>query len=112
MNTRIDIAAALSSVDGVIGLAYPPDVPTAGDAWPQWVQATFPGDCIQEDSYDVLVLLPVGAVRDAIDAAEALVGPVRDALTEVGYVQSVEPGRVALVDTGEAVPCLRYRLIT
>lgn len=122
MSTRADIAAALDGLTVDLGPDYPPAVLAGWQyppdslqpfaAWPVWVATTYRTACIAEDSWQVLVVLP-GGVRDAWAAyGEALLLPVRDALSKVGGVPRCEPVTLTSGDGTQVIPAMGYTLNT
>lgn len=117
--TRTAIAKALdlSVVDTITDTSYqldpfeyePPTL-TALQAWPVWISSTWMNRCVIQESWAVLVLLPSGETATWTDAAESLIGPVREALENVGHVSLVEPVTVSPSDSGAGIPALRFTL--
>jgi hypothetical protein len=109
--TRQDLADALTGA-GCDGQAYPPDVASAGMAWPVWVgsQPIASGWVITWHCY---VTLPGGSAAATIAEADPLTEAVGDALLQVGAVTDIEPVSLATDQAGSAVlPALRITLTT
>ena len=91
---RSALAAALSTVDGVTGVAYRPPVLAPGTAWPLLGQIA--RDVDFQVTWRAVIILPTGE-RKASDWFDANYQVVADAIEEsdFGYLEQVEPGLVA-----------------
>ncbi|MEV0902893.1 hypothetical protein [Actinoplanes sp. NPDC049802] len=96
---RAELAAALSTVEGVTGHPYRPRVLTPGAGWPLLgrLERGPAYDC--EATWRVVVILPSDEIR-ASEAFDAWHEPISDALTDVAHVDRIEPGLVA-TDAGD-----------
>lgn len=99
---RDEIAAVLSTVDGVKGYAKRPDAPRPGDAWPQWGGSERDENTPAfMETWQVLVHLPADYAR-----ADAWVDSHRDALWDavesVGWILAFEPAELG--QTGGGAP--------
>lgn len=56
--TRINLAAALSMVTGIVGYPRRPTAFKPGDAWPQWAGSAPGGNRWFEETWHVLIILP------------------------------------------------------
>lgn len=87
---RQEIAAALSTVDGVTGSPYRPRLLDTGAAWPM-LQALERDQVPDLDvTWRVAVVLPADEETAAV-WFDAHVEPLDDALSEVGWVSRFEP---------------------
>lgn len=80
---RVEIAAALSSVHGIRGYAYPPTAWKPGDAWPQWGGAAPGGDDGRYRTalvHEYRIVLVLAADQQT---ADAFVSGILDELLEV-----------------------------
>lgn len=113
MTTRADIAAALSTVEGVTGLATPPRTPRAGMGWPEWQQttpATMTGD---EITWAVHVALPAGLADSTVLEADALTLSLMDVLAELGEIQTVQPTTLVMQQGGASgLPLITVTMTT
>jgi hypothetical protein len=113
MITRQDIAAQLSTLEGITGLAMPPRTPTPGQGWPEWSQTvplTMTGDQI---TWDVHVALPAGSPEATVMEADALVGQLMDALSDIGVIETVQPTTILTQQGGASgLPCISVTLTT
>jgi len=107
--TRADIAAALSTVEGVTGEPLEPPTKGAGQAWPVWRDTeTLNGcDAVTVNWY-VYVVLPDGDINAPADAADPLVLPLSRAIHATGLtVERWEPYRLQL-GPDQSIPVLRF----
>jgi hypothetical protein len=111
-DTRTDLAAALAGLEGVTAMAYAPAVPVPGMAWPVWVSTEPLTGCAWSWTYDVLYVLAGGDLAGAAAAAESVVVPIADRLTEIGEVVSIEPVTITLDAAGGSLPGVRFRVTT
>lgn len=111
-DSRDLIVAALATVPGLSASPHIPDVPTAGAAWPVWVQSTFDGVLAVPGraTYDVYVLLPGDYVTTTVESGDGLLGQVCGALWQVTVVQLAEPVQVRF-DNQTTMPGLRLRVL-
>lgn len=89
MTTRSDLAAALSTVDGITGYEWSPAANKSGDAWPQLAsldRGDIPGF---EQSWLVHVRVPGSNGREAAEWAEANAETLVAALLPVAYTRGV-----------------------
>jgi len=96
---REEIAAALSTVEGVTGHQYRPRTLPPGTAWPLLERLDNPMALDFQATWRVVVILPADEQRASewFDAHHEL---VTDALAPVGHVDRIEPGLVA-TDAGD-----------
>jgi hypothetical protein len=107
---RQAIVDALATVPGLSAVPTPDGPLMAGQAWPAWTQTTWATACLLRTTWSVFVALPATMARSAVDAGDALVVAVADALMQVGQVQRVEPYQWP-VDAGQqAIPVLRFTM--
>lgn len=113
MITRQDIAAALSTIEGVTGQATPPRTPKAGMGWPEWQQTTPSTMSGDEITWAVHVALPAGLPDSAVLEADALVASLMDVLIELGEIQTVQPTTLVMQQGGASqLPCITVTLTT
>lgn len=118
MGQREEIANALRGVaftwsGGPAELAPSPLRPYTLALWqafPDWQSVRWLTRCIPENTWNVYVLLPTDP-EAFTSATDALLEPVRDALSALGLVQQASP--IALVASEQAVtmPALNFQLI-
>lgn len=112
---RDAIAAALDSVDGLAGYAYPPPVAGPGAAWPQWVGAelthTLAGPVLAADEWDVLIVLAAGDGDATGEDLDAVLPAACAAVAGLGRLDRVDAAAVQVAD-GATVPAIRLRLTT
>lgn len=95
---RAEIAAALSTVDGVRGFPARPNTPTTGDAWPRW------GGSERDDISGQFVRTWMAVVQLPADdtAADAWIDAREDALwaalDPVGWITGFEPVDIGASD--------------
>lgn len=91
MSVRTDIAAALSTVDGVQGFLIRPQSPRQGDSWPKRQTATHVAPGAWETSWQIVVLAPTDeAAQDAwIDTR---IDDLAEALAPVVHIDSIDLG--------------------
>ncbi len=77
-DTREELAAALSTVDGVTGHARRPRAPRPGDAWPQWAGAERADGQAFLQAWNIIVVCSQGTA----DAADAFLDEHGDALAD------------------------------
>lgn len=89
---RPDIAAMLSTVDGVTGYEQPPATARTGDAFPQWNggEAVAPG--LFETGWVIHVLLPEKDVKARDTWINAHIGLLVEALQPILWTLAVGPG--------------------
>lgn len=111
--TRITIADALSTVDGITGLPYPPKTIARGQGWPEWsysAPSTYAGD---EATWLVHVVLAAGAPDAVAIAADSLIDALTDALAEIGSVTRWEPSSFIPEKAGDqTLPAITFTLST
>jgi len=91
---RTELAAILSTVDGVHGFAYRPKVFTTGVAWPLLGPLERGPAADYLATWRVVIILPTDE-RDASDWFADHLEDITDALDQFAYVQLIEPGTVA-----------------
>jgi hypothetical protein len=106
---RAEIAAALSTVDGVEGVPVPPTTPAPGTGWAVWSTRTPVNDCLAEVTYYVYVTLPAGQQSAAVEA-DAIVWDVEAALGGLGSLVATDPVALANGTGGESIPAIRCTL--
>jgi len=111
-DSRTILISALAAVPELTVTTTLPDVPTAGAAWPKWVQAAPPGSLLfpLTHTFDVYVLLPAGYAPETVERADGLLGQVCQAIWDVCVVQLAEPVNVRF-DNQTTMPGLRLRVI-
>ncbi len=92
--TRGDIAAAVSTVDGLKGYVKRPNVLNTGDAWPQWRGGEVAEGGQVMNTWAVLVVLPSDETT-ADEWADLYGQQLADALVEVIYIESIAPAAVS-----------------
>ncbi len=115
MSTRVAIAAALSTVEGVTGASSPPDVLAPGAGWPTWISAGIGTACALTDTWHVFVVLPNPTAQATVEAGDPLVQTVWAALMDLGEVSIVEAATLTQADpagAGQGLPGLRFTLTT
>ena len=110
---RAAIVAALAGGAGLSATPAPPDVPTAGAAWPVWDQTTYAGKLSlpAQPAYLIYVLLPAGYNPSTIDAGDQFITDVVSALWPLGNIEWAEPVAVRFDDAGMTMPAIRVRLV-
>jgi hypothetical protein len=109
--TRQDLADALTAA-GCDGQALPPDVASAGMAWPVWVSGR-PMASGAELTWNCFVVLPGGSAAATLAEADPLTEACLDALLQLGAVTDFGPVSLATDLAGSAVlPALRFTLTT
>lgn len=113
MTVRADLAAAVTmttAVDGqpveIVGHLTMPDTPSPFDAWPAWEIDEWVTDCYVQETWRVLVALPVGAPDVWTDTGDTLRGDVGAALTKFGAVTAI-PVQL-LITQGGPQPALQF----
>ena len=96
---RANIAAALSTVEGVKGYARRPKSPKAGDGWPLWRGSERADGFLFTQTFAVVIALS-GDVVAADDFADAHGDELADALEPVLFVESFAPA-VTATDAGD-----------
>jgi hypothetical protein len=120
MTTRAEIAAALDGVtvqhDGhaaeLTGTPAQPAALAVWQAWPDWQSATWMSMCVIERTWLVYVILPAADATAWTEAADAVLEPVRAALTGVGSVSRVEPIALVAADQAVTMPAVSFTLHT
>lgn len=109
--SRALIVSALGTIPDLSAFPDMPDVPTAGAAWPVYVQTTPDGWLSQPglDTFDVWVLLPAGYSSATVAAADAIRTDIWAALHQPCVVQLCEPVTVQF-DNQTKMPGLRLRV--
>ena len=114
MITRADIAAALSTVEGITGEPYEPPTKSVGQGWPIWrnsdVQATA-GTCqVTRVNWYVYVVMPGGDMNAPPVAARSLIQPILDALVATSLtVEMAEPYQlINWQHPDSTIPVLRF----
>ena len=104
MTVEEQLAQALSVVPGLAPSPWRPNVVTAMSAWPEWSGAMPLTDCTQDETFDVLVVLPQGSPATTAKTRRNLIPAVADALRDVGaYITGSGPVVITL-DQGSAGP--------
>lgn len=117
---RQEIAQSLDGVTaawsgGTIELSGSPYRPAALALWqafPDWQSSRWLARCVIESTWNVYVILPATDPEAFSSATDALLDPVRDALSALGHVQQVSP--IALVSAEQSItmPALNFALLT
>lgn len=89
MTRREDLAAALSTVDGITGYAFRPKALTPGDAWPLLSAYELEEGWLMRKER-VIVFLPQNEQK-ASEFMDGIVGLLCDALRPLGYVERFDP---------------------
>ena len=89
-STRAELAAQLSTVEGVKGYAKRPKIIKPGDAWPLFGSFGNRSGGAFQVTWRVIVILGNDEAA-AIDKAEALLPELAEALDSVAYVDGGEP---------------------
>lgn len=92
--TRLDIAAALSTVTGINGHPARPSALNEGDAWPQWGGSEYAGGHAYTNAWRVLVVLPQADDITADAFVDAHGAALVDALRPVMFVDSFVPAEI------------------
>lgn len=118
MGQREQIAEALHGATftwsgGTVELAPSPIRPAALALWqafPDWQSTRWLTRCIQENTWNVYLVLPTDpeAFTSATDAA---LDPVRDRLSTLGLVQQASPIALASAEQALTMPALNFQLI-
>lgn len=93
-DTRDAIAAALSTVTGVIGYARRPAVMKPGDGWPQWGGNEHAGGAAFIESWAVLIVLPAADEVSADEFADSHGTALLEALQPVMFVDGMKPATI------------------
>lgn len=104
--TRAAIALALgqvrSTVDDqpvqVTGYLTRPDTVNAYDAWPEFRWASPVTGCLAETNWYAICALTGADLASSVDAADALMSALADALMGLGRVERVEPVLIPMTD--------------
>ena len=88
--TREELAAQLSTVEGVKGYAKRPTILTPGDAWPLLGSIGDRSGAAFQVTWRVIVILGKDEAA-AIDKAEALLPELFEAIDPVAYVDGGQP---------------------
>lgn len=92
--TRDEIAAALSTVEGITGYARRPAASKAGDAWPLWRSGERADGYAYTHTWVIVIVLP-GTDEATADAfVDARLDDIDDALRAVLFVDGVAPARL------------------
>jgi hypothetical protein len=92
MDTRTELATALSSVTGVTGYAHRPMVITAGDAWPLFQEANRGPGQAWGATWKVFVILgSTGDEKSTSDLSEDILPELVDEVNPIAYVESPVP---------------------
>jgi hypothetical protein len=97
---RTDIAAAVSTIDGLRGFAKQPTSPNTGDAWPQWSGGERADGAMFVNSWRVYVILPSDDTT-ADEWADLYGDLLAEALEPVMFVEAITPARLAVTGTGD-----------
>jgi hypothetical protein len=92
--TRINVAAALSTVGGVTGFPRRPAVMRAGDAWPQWRGSERAGGESFEVTWQILIVLPAADETSADSFADSHLDALADALRSLLFIDTVGPASI------------------
>ena len=113
MTTRQDIAAALSTVDGISGHPMPPRTPGRGQGWPVWQRRSPLTLTADELAWLVFVTLPAGLTESTILEADQLTEDVLAALASVGVIEEIRPDILqSAQDGGQPLPVLTVTMTT
>lgn len=119
MTTRADIAEAVSitlTVDGqtvtIDGLSVQPATFAVWQAWPVWQSSVWLSRCVQQRTWQLLLVLPAGDLATWVDASDDILSAVRDALEDVGHVTRCEPVQLMAGDASQNMPGLAFSLDT
>lgn len=89
-DTRAEIAAAVSTLDGLTGFAERPANPKAGDAWPQWRGAERAGGFAFLETWQVVIVMPSEEVK-ADEWADLYGYELAQILQPVLHVTGIQP---------------------
>lgn len=78
--------------------------------WPVWLNSVPYTQCLTTSYWQVVVTLPPADQTSMIDAANALIAAVADALLTLGQITAVRPARLILDTADGGVPILQYDL--
>jgi hypothetical protein len=115
---RASIVAALNGLVATVGgdpvaLTAFLDQPATVEryqAWPVWLSGAPFTKVMTETFWQVVVTLPPANQASMIDAADALISTVADALETLGKVTTVRPARLIVAGDDGGVPILQYEL--
>lgn len=111
--TRADIAAVLSTVEGITGTATPPRSPAPGQGWPEWQQTTPYTLNGNEITWLVHVALPNGSPEATVLESDKITQDLMEALEDLGPIQSVQPTTIVVQQGGpNGLPCLTVTMTT
>jgi hypothetical protein len=79
-------------------------------AWPVWLNGVPYTKALTETFWQVLVTLPPADQASMVDAADALISTVGEALLSVGQITAVRPARLIVGGDDAGVPILQYEL--
>lgn len=112
--TEYDIAAALSTVEGVVGEPYEPPTKSAGQGWPIWrnseVQPVAGGCLVSKVNWYVYVVMPGGDMNAPPVEARSLIQPILDALAATTLtIEMAEPYQlINWQHPDSTIPVLRF----
>jgi len=111
--TRSDIAAAVSSVPGVVSTPDRPPTLDAGASWPVLRnERVTMGGCALEVRWYVLVVGPGGEEASTIASTDPILGPLVAALKGAGLViEEVAPVRIPVEPGNAGVPAVRVAVV-
>jgi hypothetical protein len=93
--TRLDIAAACTTVTGLTGYPKRPLSIKPGDCWPQWGGSDRVQARAFEETWRVLIALPGDEVT-ADEWADTYQGDLINALSPVLYIDRIEPALIPM----------------
>lgn len=113
MTARAQIAAALSTVEGITGRAYEPGNKAPGFGWPVLRAVTADGTLCApyRRTYDVFVLVNNNHADASVDAVEDLIEQVIEVLDPLGEFVEAAPALIQFDDNATA-PGIRVQIIT
>jgi hypothetical protein len=115
---RASIVAALNGLVATVGgdpvalTAYldQPNTVERYQAWPVWLNSVPYTQCLTNSYWQVVVTLPPADQTSTIDAADALISAVADALLSLGQITGVRPARLIVGPDDGGVPILQFDL--
>jgi hypothetical protein len=92
-DTRVAIAAALDTVQGLTGTPRRPKLVTAGAAWPQWGGSERADGGAFLVTWNILVVLPAQE-QDADEFVDDRLDDLYDAIQPVAHITGYQPAQL------------------